>query len=162
MAQSFTQELQKQIPFPFQLWSKAEFYPDTVPKSFGTALVYCSTPLLATTTLLNCTPRLQPAIMVSGTLILQQLIYDCCQHRWKIRLQISSRILTAVHRKCILYRPSTKVHSMKNCLFFLTRVSRQKTRFHFKSFSLLLLCKSSVSNNTTQLYCLKGEEVNHL
>lgn len=53
MAQSFTQELQKQIPFPFQLWSKAEFYPDTVPKSFGTALVYCSTPLLATTTLLN-------------------------------------------------------------------------------------------------------------
>lgn len=36
MAQSFRQELQKQIPFPFQLvslWSKGEFYPDTVPGS---------------------------------------------------------------------------------------------------------------------------------
>lgn len=36
MAQGFRQELQKQIPFPFQLlslWSKWAFYPDTVPKS---------------------------------------------------------------------------------------------------------------------------------
>lgn len=46
--QKLTTELQRHIsPCTFQLtllWNKNKYYPDTMPRSFGTALVYYSTP----------------------------------------------------------------------------------------------------------------------
>lgn len=108
MAQSIKR--QKHIsPFTFQLmsrWNKVKFYPNFIPTLHFISLSRPSPHAQPAHT----DHRSQPMVTVCDILILEQLVYNYCQDRWKIFLKNHQKSWLHCTEKCILYRPSAQVH----------------------------------------------------